>query len=96
MLTETAILHGKLDAGELLNIFARSIMEWASDADLLSETDEANYNNSFVTIEAVEAKNLVKGKQASATTAAAKTLETIEDDCDDVLAFLQAVAVKSP
>ena len=45
---------------------------------------------------AAEAKNPGKAKQASAETAAAETLATIADDCDDVLAFLQAVAVKSP
>ena len=56
-LTETAILHGELDAGELLNIFARSITEWASDADSSSEADEANKNDSVVTIEAAESKD---------------------------------------
>ena len=96
-LMEDAILHGKLDAGELLKIFARSIMEWASDEDSTSKADEANDNNSVVTIEAEEAKAKPgKAKQASTETAAAETLATIVDDCDDVLAFLQAVAVKSP
>ena len=54
-LTEAAILHGESDAGELLKIFARSITEWASDADFSSEADEANDDNSVVTIEATEA-----------------------------------------
>ena len=45
---------------------------------------------------AAETKNLGNAKQASAETAAAKMLATIANDCDDVLAFLQAVAVKSP
>ena len=35
-LTEAAILHGKSDAGKILKIFARSITEWALDADPLS------------------------------------------------------------
>ena len=113
-LTEAPILHSESNAGELLKIFARSISEWASDADPSSEVDEASDDDSVVTIEAVEAKkpgkvkqastetaaaeakNPGKAKQASAETAAAKTLATIADDCDDVLAFLQAVAVKSP
>ena len=113
-LTEAPILHGESNAGELLKIFARSISEWASDADPSSEVDEASDDDSVVTIEAVEAKkpgkvkqastktaaaeakNPGKAKQASAETAAAETLATIADDCDDVLAFLQAVAVKSP
>ena len=43
-----------------------------------------------------ETKKPGKAKQASAETAAAETFSTIADDCDDVLAFLQAVAVKSP
>ena len=46
--------------------------------------------------ESPEAKKAGKTKQASAKTAAAKTLASIAVDCDDVLAFLQAVAVKSP
>ena len=71
---EAAILHGELDAGELLKIFARSIMEWASDADSTSKADEANDNNSFVTIEAEEAKaEPGKAKQASTETATAET-----------------------
>ena len=96
-LTEAAILHGESDAGELLKIFDRSITEWLSDADSLSEADEANDNNSVVMIEAAEAKAKPgKAKQASAETAAAKTLATIADYCDNVLVLLQAVAVKSP
>ena len=67
------------------------------DADSLSEEDEANDKDIVITIEAAEAKaNPGKSKQASAKTAADKTLVTIADDCDDVLAFLQAVTVKSP
>ena len=86
-----------MDAGELLNIFTRSITEWVSDADSLGEEDEANDNDIVITIEAAESKeNPGKAKQASTKTAAAETLATITDDCDDVLAFLQAVAVKSP
>ena len=45
---------------------------------------------------AAKAKNPSKAKQPSAETAAAETLASIAVDCDDVLAFLQAVAVKSP
>ena len=45
---------------------------------------------------AAKAKKPGKTKQASAETAAAKTLASIADGCEDVLAFLQAVAVKSP
>ena len=49
-LTEATILHGKSDAGKLLNIFARSITEWAKDEDTTSEADEANDNDSVVVI----------------------------------------------
>ena len=45
---------------------------------------------------AAEAKNPGKAKQAFAETAAAETLASIADNCDDPLAFLQAVEVKSP
>ena len=113
-MTEAAIVHGESNAGELLKIFAQSITEWASDAAPSSEANEASDNNSVVTVEAAEAKNpgktrqasaetaaaktknLGNAKQASAETAAAETLAYITEDCDDVLAFLQAVAVKSP
>ena len=96
-LTEAAILHGDLDAGDLLNIFSCSITELAKEEDITSEVDEANENDSVVTIEAKDAKAKPgKTKQVAAVTAAAKMLTTIADDCDDVLAFLQAVAVKYP
>ena len=86
-----------MDAGELLKIFNRSITEWVSDADYLSEEDEANDNDIVITLEAAESKaNPGKAKQASTKTATAVTLATIADNFDDVLAFLQAVAVKSP
>ena len=63
----------------------------------LRKADEANNNNSVVTIEAVESKSKPgKAKQASAKTAAAETLATITDYCDNVLAFLQSVAIKYP
>ena len=39
---------------------------------------------------------LGKANQFSAETAAAETLAPFAVDCDDILAFLQAVAVKSP
>ena len=79
-LTEAAILHGELDAGDLLKIFARSITEWASDADSSSEADEANDDNSVLTIEAAEAKAKPgKSKQAFVEMAAAETLATIID-----------------
>ena len=45
---------------------------------------------------AAEAKKPGMAKQASAETATAETLASIADDCDDVLAFLQAVTVKYP
>ena len=45
---------------------------------------------------AAEAKKPGKSKQASVKTAAAKTLASVAEDCDDVLSFLQVVAVKSP
>ena len=35
-LTEDAILHGELDTGELLKIFARSITEWAKEEETAS------------------------------------------------------------
>ena len=91
-LMEATILHGKLDAGELLKIFARSIMEWANEEENTSEADEANNDDIVVTIEDEDAK----AKPGKAMQAATKTLTTITEDCDNILAFLQAVAVKYP
>ena len=91
-LTEAAILHGESEAGELLNIFACSIIEWAMDADSTSEADKANDYNSVITIDAEE----TKVKPGKANQASANTLVTIADDCDNILAFLQAVSVKYP
>ena len=49
--------------------------------DSSSEADEANDDDSVVTIEATEAKeNPGTAKQASAETAAVKTLATITDN----------------
>ena len=44
---------------------------------------------------ATEARKLGKAKQASAESAAAELLASFAVNCDDVLAFLQAVAMKS-
>ena len=117
ILTDAAILHGESDVGGLLNIFARSITECAMDVDSTNEVDEANDEDSVVTIDADEAKAKPdkakpdkakpdkakpgkekpgKAKQASAKKAAPGWLATIADDYDNILAFLQAVAVKSP
>ena len=92
-LTEAAIIRRESDAGELLKFFARSIMDRAKEEETTSKADEANNDDSVITIKAKDAKsaNPVKSKQA-----AAKTLTTIVDNCDNVLAFLQAVAVKYP
>ena len=54
--TYAAILHGDSNTGELLKIFARSIKDWTSDADPLSEANKARDNGSILTIEAAEAK----------------------------------------
>ena len=70
-------------------------MEWASDADYSSEANEANEKDSVVTNEATESKAKPgKTKQSSAKTATAETFATIADNCDDVLAFLQDIAIK--
>ena len=45
---------------------------------------------------ATEARKPGKAKQASSETASAETLASFAVDCDDVLAFLQAVSVKTP
>ena len=91
-LTEAAILQGESDADDLLKIFARSITEWAKEDETTNEAYKANNDDSVVTIEAEDAKS----KPSKAKLAAAETFTTIADDCDDVLVFLQAIAVKYP
>ena len=81
-----------MDAGKLLKIFARSITEWENEEDT-SKADEDNGNDSVVTIKAEYAKSAKPGKTKQA---AAETLTTITDECDNVLALFQAVSVKSP
>ena len=88
---EAAILNGGSDAGELLNIFARSITEWAKEGEDTSGEDDDNESEGGM--EAEEKNTTNKGKKKQAT---AETLTTIANDCDEVLAFLQAVAFKSP
>ena len=90
---EAAILHGDSDAGDLLNIFACSIMEWVKEGENASEADNNNNKDSVITIEAEYKKTVKPGKANQATV---KTLITVTDDCNNVLAFIQAVAVKSP
>ena len=92
-LAEAAIPHRESEAGEILNIFSHSITNWAKESETTSEEDENNNNNSVIAIEDEDVKS---PKPAKAKQAAAKTLTTIADDCDNVLAFLQAVVVKSP
>ena len=71
------------------------VTKWAKDKDSTSEADEVNNNDSVTTIEAEEAKAKPgKAKQASNEKAATETLTTITDDCNDVLTYLQAVAVQ--
>ena len=68
-MTEAAILHQDLDTYELLKIFARSITEWALDVDPSIKANKASDENIVATMEAAEAKNPDKAKQASAETA---------------------------
>ena len=51
-LKEAAIIHGELDAVNLLKIFARSITEWAKEGENAIEADNNNDKDSVITIEA--------------------------------------------
>ena len=66
------------------------------EAPEASEVKKAGKSKASAETPAAEAKKPGKAKQASAETAAAETLASFAVDCDDVLAFLQAVAVKYP
>ena len=52
----------ELDAGKLLNIFARSITEWAKEEETTSEADKANDDDIVITIEAEDVKSAKPGK----------------------------------
>ena len=82
-LTEAAIIHWESDAGNLLKIFARSIIEWAKEGGFISEADDDNNEDSVITIEA-EYKKTVKVVEAKQATT--ETLTTITDNCNDVFA----------
>ena len=97
IVTTLSLLLASLDSLKGSASDAQSVMEWAKDEDFTREADEANNDDSVVTIDAKEAKaKPVKAKQASTETASAETLATIADICDDVLAFVLAFAVKYP
>ena len=87
------ILHGELESGKLVKISARSTTEWVKEEETTSEADKANNDNGVITIKAEDEKS---AKPYKANQAVAKTLTTIEEDFNNVLAFLQAVAIKSP
>ena len=74
--------------GELLNIFTRS-----TKGETDSREDNNNNKDSEGSVEAEDEKTMNPGKENQATS---ETLATISDDFDDVMAFLQAVAVKYP
>ena len=93
LLTEAPIIHEELDAGELQKIFARSITEWAKEGENASGKKDDTEKDSEDSVETEDEMTSNTGKVMLAT---ANTLVPFTDDCNDVLAFLQAVAVKSP
>ena len=92
-LAKAAILNEELDAFDLLRIFARSMTEWSKEGENTSGDNNNGDNDIKGGVEAEDKKKTKKGK---ANQDNAKTLATITDNCDNVLALLQAVAVKSP
>ena len=48
--TEATILHGELDTGKLLNIFAHSIMEWVKKGETASGEDGDNNEDSEISV----------------------------------------------
>ena len=55
-LTEAAVLHRESDVVELLNIFARSITEWAKKGEYAKKADDDNDEDSVITIKADDKK----------------------------------------
>ena len=66
------------------------------EAPETSEVKKSGKSKASAETPAAKARKPGKAKQASAETAAAKTLAYFAVNCDDLLAFLQAVTVKSP
>ena len=81
-----------MDGGEILNIFACFITDWEKEGEDTSGNDN-NDNENKGGGDAEDKNTTKKGKAKQAT---AETLANIADDCDNVLAFVQAVSVKSP
>ena len=76
---------------ELLNIFVRSITKREEEEE--DSNGEEDNNNSK---EEEEAEEDTKKKTEKKRKATVETLATIVDNCNNILAFLQAVAVESP
>ena len=76
---------------DILKIFARSIMNREEEKD--DSNGEEDNNNSK---EEEEAEEDTKKKTEKKRKATVETLATIADNFNNILAFLQAVAVKSP
>ena len=93
-----AISHGgrnsprDSDADELLRILYRSITEWVKEGETAGGEDDEKDKDSKVSVKAEDEKTTKSGKVKQATT---NTLNAIAEYYVDVLAFLQAVAVKS-
>ena len=93
-LTEAAIIDWRSDTGELLRIFARSVTNRAEKGEDNGGDDDNNNDNEIEGgVEAEEEKKTKTGKKKQAT---AETLATITYSYNDVLDFLQSVAIKSP
>ena len=82
---EAAILHRESDAGELLNIFSRSITEWEKEGKTASGEDVDNDEYREVGVEAKYKKTTITGKVKQTTT---ETLTAITDNYDNILALL--------
>ena len=88
-LTEPAILDREMATENLLKVFARCIATKGAEEEeeMFSEEEE-----DYITIEGGETYN----RSEESAKENADTLATIADDCNDILAFLQAATVKSP
>ena len=84
-LTDAEILIGETSSEDLLKIFTSGILDRAAE----EEEDDRDEDEE----ESKEEKKEENKKKKKATT---KTLVTIAYNCDNVLAFIQAVTVKSP
>ena len=90
LLTKAVVLEGETAAGELLNKFTANITESGSESTTKKPEGDSKSKSDGENTKYVNEKTMYKSAMARGVT------DEIAADCDNIIAFLQAVAVKAP